>query len=72
MFQDVLEKKSESPFGLLWSKENDQLPEVEGEYDNVTQKWSGLDIYALATYSRSATTGWISDDPDEDKDDHTK
>lgn len=45
------------------------LSEVEGEYNSDTQQWTSPDIFMVRTYCRSATTGWITDDPDEDKDD---
>ena len=60
---------SNLPFTMLWAKPNRSIEELEGHYDPLTQKWSGLDMNSSRTWCRSSTTGIITDDPDEDKDD---
>lgn len=57
------------PFTLLWACQGHELSKIDGWYDSETQKWSKTDVSAATTWSRSTTTGYINDDPDEDKDD---
>ena len=69
MQKQLVQHETNVPFTMLWANQSRELSMVEGEYNPATQKWSNRDIASLATQSRSATTGWVTDDPDEDKDD---
>lgn len=62
------------PLAILGVREALPLERETGSYNAVTQKWelpAEAPLGRLRTYSRSATTGIIIDDPDEDQDDWT-
>lgn len=58
------------PFTLNFASRPDiQLGSPTGTYDDATQTWQGMDESMTTTWCRSSTTGIITSDPDEDKDD---
>lgn len=62
------------PLAFLGFREVCEPERESGYYDIHSQKWefpAGTPLARLRTYSRSATTGVIFDDPDEDQDDWT-
>ena len=69
MIEQGVTAQAATPLPLIWAVPTRVLPPLEGNYDEASQQWSSLEMASLATYCRSATTGFISDDPDEDKDD---
>ncbi len=69
MKEQLTTSSPEIPFGMIWAEPTSQLFPVMGEYDHKSQQWSERDICSVTTWSRSTTTGIITDDPDEDKDD---
>lgn len=54
---------------LNYKTQTSHVFEVEGSYDAEKQKWTGVDILAVTTWSRSSTTGSWEHDPDDDRDD---
>ena len=60
----------DKPILMEWSKPSRTFPDMIGKYDPKNQKWKGDDVrMAATTWSRTSTTGIITFDPDEDKDD---
>lgn len=59
----------EIPFTMQFARPSSNLAEIDGHYDHATQQWSNRDISSVTTWSRSSTTGIVTSDPDEDKDD---
>ena len=62
------------PLAILGRREPLEPEQQVGSYSTLAQKWefpAGTPLARLRTYSRSATTGFFSDDPDEDQDDWT-
>ena len=69
MRKQLVEKCTTAPFTMLWALESREFAPIKGSYDPDSQRWTGSDITAVETWSRSTTTGVINSDPDEDKDD---
>lgn len=65
--------KSGIPFAMLQAKPIRKVYEIDGNYDQNTQRWSGMSPSMGSTWSRSSTTwtgasGMVKD-ADEDNDD---
>lgn len=69
----MIQEKIKVPITVKTAKKSCIVfPELEGEYNSDTQKWTAPDVFMIRTYCRSATSGFLGTDPDEDQDDDSK